>query len=352
VTYRDDTDAKDLDISAKKDGALASGSFDVHLCDDGSFFWADEIADDDPRIDEHDTLGGGECYVLGHEIYDEVESKNADGKVITDDEGDAVMERTDNIIVGRTTYTTDQIVRAYLLDYPLLMSGAAEAWQESVDDSELSDEEKSDLSKYLDEAMRDMGVLPGGSSQAVASDSEDQAAAEELLKMLTNGEITMGAGSCASGGSVYQDVKFIADNGNAHYYNDGNCSSPDTSVSLADGLMQFIVAAAKKLKESDIVLKIAGLVASAKEQVVDGQMVVGIPGTNSASLADSHHEGKSVDLICPEDSMSDCQRLLSEIATEYGFYGRQASDRQATEEASSPNGESTTEYMHFQKAGF
>jgi hypothetical protein len=150
--------------------------------------------------------------------------------------------------------------------------------------------------------MRDMNIM-SGASQAVAVDTEDSTAAEKLLQMEASGELALTTWSCVDeGGSVRNDIQYIADNGNAHYYENGNCSSPDTQVSLADGLMQFILAAAEKLRDNSMVLTISSLVAS-----------------HGAPDGGNHPRGAAVDLVCPSGQGSDCQTLLDQVGAQFGF---------------------------------
>jgi hypothetical protein len=150
--------------------------------------------------------------------------------------------------------------------------------------------------------MRDMNVM-SGSDQAVGISDDDKGIAEQLLQMREDGDLKMKAWGCSGqGGSVKDDISYIAENGNAHYYQDGNCSLPDTQVMLAGGLMKFILAAAEKLKENDMVLSINSLVAS-----------------HGASDGGNHPEGKAVDFGCPSGKEAECQQLLDTVGAEFGF---------------------------------
>jgi hypothetical protein len=161
ITYQSDTDAKNLDVRAEKESFLTHGQPEhvVHLCEDGSFIWDDETTgEDDPRI--------AECYT--DTVYDEDES--------TDDDGNIVMtENKKHVIVGKATYKTDDMVRAYLLDYPLMMAAAAEDWQDSINEAfegeEDAADQRSELSKEMDEAMVDMGIMSGEAVSAANASS-------------------------------------------------------------------------------------------------------------------------------------------------------------------------------------
>jgi hypothetical protein len=270
---------------------LASGDpHKVTLCDDGGFVW---------EADDHDGSIAASCYT--NEIKDEDELV-VDGKVVTDDEGDAVMTETKNVIAGPTYYTTDQMVRAYLMDYPLFMAAAAEGYTENIDDSGLSSSEKVEMSRQLDEAVRDMGII-AGPGMAVASSQTDQTTAEQLLQMETDKEVEMSTWNCSNqGGNVRDDIQFIADNGNAHYYKDGNCTLPDVQVTLAEGLMDFILAAAEKMRDEGMKLRISSLVAS-----------------HGAPDGGNHPNGAAVDFVCPSKQKTECQTLLNEVGATFGF---------------------------------
>jgi hypothetical protein len=170
VKYREDTNAKDLDVSAKNSNEIASGEHGVTLCDnddiDYTFVW-DDNDDPDKSVEE--------CF-SGNTVYGESYERDADGKIMLDDDGDEIMvENTNIVIAGHTSYTTDQMVRTYLLDYPQIMAAAADGYRELCDDIEDAADkaacknEKDEASTYLDEAMQDMGVMTGSENTSTAS---------------------------------------------------------------------------------------------------------------------------------------------------------------------------------------
>jgi hypothetical protein len=294
ILYKEDTDADKIDISAKSTDLLANGSHNVTLCDDGSFVWEDDYP----------------CY---SEIVHDEKEKVVGGKVQRDGDGDAIMEETDVILVGPTSYTTDQLVRAYLLDYPLLTASAAESWKEDVDDADLTDEERAMLSKHLEEAMQDMGISTASGS---TDGQDDKAIAEQLLKMASDGEMTMLTLMCPNGQSVRNDFQYIADNGHAHYFNNGNCSGPDTQVTLAEGLMQFILTSAQKIHDAGMTLSVNALVASHS-----------VNGGN-------HPAGKAVDFGCPAGKTAECQTILDSVGAELGFSAKVSYENYLTDPSS------------------
>jgi hypothetical protein len=294
VTYQEDTDATNLDVRAEnKAGQIASGKHWVTLCDDSSFVW---------DVDDES------CY--NKTVYLEREATDDAGNVIVDNDGNAVMETTDIVTAGYTFYTTDQMVRAYLLDYPLIMSAAAEDYRELCDDIEdatdkqTCENEKAEASDFLDDAMQDMGITSSGPSETMLTSLNDQESATKLLQMNDAGDVVMTASwDCVSQGeTVRDDIQYIADHGNAHYYDDGNCSSSDHQVTLVSGLMQFIVAAASRLKAEGMTLTISSLVAS-----------------HGASDGLNHPNGRAVDFVCPSGQENRCQTLLDEVGAELGF---------------------------------
>jgi hypothetical protein len=294
VTYQEDTDAANIDVRAEnKSGSLGSSSHSVTLCNDGNFVFGV----DDKNCYEDKT------------VYLEREAKDADGNVIVDNDGNAVMETTDIVIAGYTSYTTDQMVRAYLLDYPQIMSAAAEDYRELCNDIEdatdkqACENEKAEASEYLDEAMQDMRIVNSGSGQTLLTSLNDQESATKLLQMNDAGDVAMTEWECSSqGGDVRDDIEYIANNGHAHYYDNGNCSSSDHQVTLAAGLMQFILAAANKLRENGMVLTVSSLVAS-----------------HGPSDGLNHPNGNAVDFVCPSGQESQCQTLLDQVGSELGF---------------------------------
>jgi hypothetical protein len=327
VKYNTDTDAGDLDVESKnKSGDLARNEHKVLLCDiinnedDPAFIW---VPDGNDKLDEATESS---CF-SGQTVYGEKEQLDADGK--KDDDDDVMMTEDQSVVIaGYATYSTDQMVRAYLLDYPSFMMTAAQDYLELCDGIEDTTEkanceaEKEAAAPYIEDAMQDIEMSEMLDS-AVAVNPEDQAAAEKLLQMRDNGDLAMTTWSCVGeGGSVQADIQFIADNGNAHFYENGNCSSPDHSIILNENLMPFIVAAAEKLKENNIKLTITGLVASARERTEERQeaeLAVGVPIPEDTSLADSHYSGSAVDLGCPEDNENYCKRLLDEVAAAHGL---------------------------------
>ena len=131
VTYQEDTNADNLDIRAKETNlSFGNNKHEVILCNNGDFVWTED---------------GNTC--------EHTEVKDEDGSLIS----------------GKKTYTTDQIVRAYLLDYPMIMSAAAEDYEglcnnlEGVNKQDC-DSEKTEASNYIGEAMNDIGVSTGSSS--------------------------------------------------------------------------------------------------------------------------------------------------------------------------------------------
>jgi hypothetical protein len=165
ITYQEDTNADNLDVSAAEAKPLGSDTaHGITLCDDfdvvaAGYVWADE--DPDGSI-------AASCW-SGEMIYAEKETTK-DGEPVLDEDGDPVMEDTSVVIAGPTAYTTDQIVRTYLLDYPSIMAAAADDYRELCDDIEdakdksACETEKAEASDYIGEAMQDMGVMTGSES--------------------------------------------------------------------------------------------------------------------------------------------------------------------------------------------
>ena len=295
VTYKEDTDAKDLDIRARKAKPLGGDTeYGVTICDDGSFVWDDE--------DPDGTIAAA-CFTETI-VEKKAVNQSSDSRIastdLTDLSDDDIAEF---VVAGHTSFTVDEMVRTYLLDYPIMMSAAASDYKENIDEFDLSDEDKSDISKQLDEAMRDMGIMTGAAS-ATPVDGDNQTIAEQLLEMQKRNELKMKDWSCVQGSSVKKDIEYIAENNRARYFKNGNCSSPDTKVDLAEGLMKFIIAAAEKMKENDMVLTIYSLVASN-----------GAPDDDDLD----HSKGRAVDLVCPSGKESECQKLLDEVGAEYGM---------------------------------
>jgi hypothetical protein len=148
----------------------------VTLCDDGTFEWGHTSCATKTEYAE---------WTEGDEKYDEDKAEN----LIFDENGNKI------VVIGQTNYTTDDMVRSYLLDYPLLMTAAAEGYRELCDDLEdpeksICEAEKDDASSVLDDAMSDMNIVAGGAPSDSTVSGTDQELAQKLLDYIADGTIS------------------------------------------------------------------------------------------------------------------------------------------------------------------
>lgn len=195
VIYKEDTDADKIDVRAKEARPLGSNTkHEVIICNNGDFIWAEN---------------NNTCEATQKEVTETI-----DGKEVT------------TVISGRTSFTTDQIVRAYLLDYPLIMSAAAEDYTESCDGLEGSektecDADINDSSSFISEAMNDMGVSTGSSGSSGSSGGNSEFNSETIQDDFQEAGCKYGAYSVGGNGCTTIPAWFVGEYTTLKY-NGGN----------------------------------------------------------------------------------------------------------------------------------